>query len=55
MKTFVSKAWHGFLAAITSPEAVAKERSLAVLIAVRILLAVGASDALVQLVQKLAS
>lgn len=55
MKTFASKAWHGFLAAITSPTAVAKEKSLAVFIAVRVLIAVGAGDALVKLVQSLAS
>ena len=54
MKQYASRAWRGFLAAVTSTEAVKAEKSLAVLIAVRVLIAVGASDALIQLVQKLA-
>lgn len=53
MKVFLSRLAHGFVAAVTSPEAVTKERSLAVLVATRVLLAVGASDALVQLARAL--
>jgi hypothetical protein len=55
VKTIALKAWHGFLAGITSTDAVKAEKSLAVLVAVRVLVAVGASAALVQLVEKLAS
>lgn len=47
------KAWHGFRAAVTSPEAVKQERSLAVMIVTRVLLAIGAGDALVQLAGKI--
>lgn len=54
MKTILSKAAKGFVAAVTSPEAVKVERSLAVLVATRVLLAIGAGDALVRLVQQLA-
>jgi hypothetical protein len=54
MKNIASKAWRGFLAAVTSPTAVAQEKSLAVFIAVRVLQAVGASAALVALIEKLA-
>lgn len=55
MKTFAKKAWRGFIAAVTSPTAVKHEKSLAVFIAVRVLQAVGASAALVALIEKLAS
>lgn len=54
MKKFAAKAWHGFVAGATSTEAVKAEKSLVVLISVRVLLAVGASDALVRFVQSLA-
>jgi hypothetical protein len=55
MRTIALKAWRGFVAAVTSPTAVQKERSLAVFVAVRVLQAIGASAALVSLVEKLAS
>ena len=48
------KAWKGFLAAVTSPEAVKAEKSLAVFIAVRVLQAVGAGAGLAALVEQLA-
>jgi hypothetical protein len=54
VKKFALKAWHGFTAAVTSPTAVAQEKSLAVFITVRVLIAVGASDALVRLIEQLA-
>jgi hypothetical protein len=53
MKATLAKAARAFVAAITSPEAVKQEKSLAVLVVTRVLLAIGAGDALVQLVQKL--
>ena len=53
VKAVARKAWRGFSAAVTSPEAVKHERSLAVLVATRVLLAVGASDALIQLAAKI--
>lgn len=40
-----------FVAAVTSPTAVKQEKSLVVFVAVRVLLAAGASDGIVQLVQ----
>lgn len=43
----------GIAAAVTSPEAIKQERSLAALIVTRTLLAIGAGDALVQLAQKI--
>lgn len=54
MKTLARKAWNGFLAAVTSPTAIEKEKSLAILIAVRVLIAVGASDGLIRIVQSFA-
>lgn len=53
MKDTTRKAWNGFRAAVTSTEAVKAERSLAVLVATRVLLAIGATDALVQLAAKI--
>lgn len=53
MKSFLAKAWRGFVAGATSTDAVKAEKSLGVLIAVRVLLAVGGSDALVHFVQSL--
>lgn len=47
------KLGRGFLAAITSPTAVKEEKSLAVLIAVRLLQAAGAGGGLVLLAQAL--
>lgn len=52
MKKLLSKAWAGFLAGITAPDAVKAEKALAVIVATRVLIAIGAGDALVQLVQK---
>lgn len=54
MKAVLVKAGKAALAAVTSPEAVKAEKSLAVLVAVRVLLAVGAGTGLVELIQKLA-
>jgi hypothetical protein len=50
----MNKLWRGFLAAITSPEAIRQEKSLAVLIATRLLIAAGAGASVVGLVAKLA-
>lgn len=47
------KALAAFLAAITSPEVVTAERSVGVLVATRVLLAVGASTAVIELVAKI--
>lgn len=55
MKAFLKKAAAAFRAAVTSPEAVKAEKSLAVFVAVRVALAVGASASLVSLIEKLAS
>lgn len=49
----LSKLWHGLVAAVTSPEAVKAERSLGALIAGRLLLSVGASAGLAELIVKL--
>jgi len=49
----LKKALRAFLAAVTSPEAVKHEKSLAVLVITRVLLAVGASASLVALIEKL--
>jgi hypothetical protein len=51
----LSDIWHAFLAAITSPDAVKKERSLAALVVFRILLAAGATTGLAELIAKIAS
>lgn len=55
LKKYATLAWHGFTAAVTSPTAVAKEKSLAVFVAVRVLQSIGASAALIALIEKLAS
>jgi len=52
MKSVLSRVARAVLAAVTSPEAVKAEKSLAVLVAVRVLLAFGASAELVSLVVK---
>lgn len=51
--TTLRKVWHAFTAAVTSPTAVKQEKSLAVLVAVRIALAIGASAGLVELIPKI--
>lgn len=48
----MKKIWRGLVAAVTSPEAVKQERSLAALVLARVLLAAGASTGLVELVEK---
>lgn len=53
MKEYARKAWNGFRAAITSPEAVKAEKSLAILIVTRVLLAIGAGDAFVRLAEQI--
>jgi hypothetical protein len=50
----MKKVVRAIVAAVTSPEAVKLEKSLAVLVATRVLLAVGASAGLVELIAKLA-
>lgn len=47
----IKKILRSFVAAVTSPTAVKDEKNLVVFVAVRVLLAAGASDGLVQLVQ----
>lgn len=49
----LKKIWRGLVAAVTSPEAIKQERSLAALIVGRVLLAAGASFGLEQLVTKI--
>lgn len=49
MKAWLTKVWHAFTAAVTSPTAVQQERSFATFVTVRILLAIGASASLVEL------
>lgn len=53
MKDKLRVAFHAFLAAITSPEAVKLQRGLATLVVTRVLIAVGASVGLVELVTKI--
>lgn len=53
MKSKLKAAGNAFLAAITSPTAIKAEKTIGVLVAVRILQAVGASAGLVYLVQHL--
>lgn len=50
----MKKVVRALVAAVTSPEAVKAERSLAVLVATRVLLAIGAGTGLVELISKLA-
>lgn len=53
-KTSVLKrAWKGFLTAVTSSVAVKEEKNIAVVIVTGVLLSVGATDGLVQLVTKI--
>jgi hypothetical protein len=49
----LKKVWASFKAAVTSPEAVKQERSLAALVVFRLALAVGASAGLAEFVSKL--
>lgn len=53
MKPLAKRVWHGLIAAVTSPEAVKQERSLAALIVGRVLLAAGASFGVEQIVAKI--
>jgi hypothetical protein len=53
MKVKLAKVVHAVTAAVTSPTAVTKEKSLAVFIGVRIALSLGASAALVEAVAKI--
>jgi hypothetical protein len=54
-KGIVKRAWAGFLTAVTSSSAVKAEKNLAVTVVTGVLLAVGASTGLVELVQALIS
>lgn len=47
----LAKIARAFVAAVTSPTAVKQEKNLVVFVLVRVLLAAGASDGIVQLVQ----
>lgn len=49
--SFFTKVARGFMAAVTSPTAVQDEKNLAVFVLIRLLIAAGASDGIVQLVQ----
>lgn len=49
----MKKIWRGLVAAVTSPEAVKQERSLASLVVGRVLLAAGASYGIEQLAVKI--
>lgn len=51
----IRKIWNGFKAAVTSPEVVKQEKSLAVLVGTRLLIAVGASAGIVEIFTKLLS
>lgn len=53
MKNKLRLMGRAFLAAVTSPEAVKQERSLAAFIVVRVALAIGASAAFVSFIEKL--
>lgn len=53
MKSKLKLAGRAFLAAITSPQAVKLEEGLGVLVAVRVLQALGASAGLIYMVQHL--
>lgn len=53
MKKKLNAIWHALVAAVTSPTAVKQERSLAAFIITRLLLAAGATEGVVQIVQKL--
>lgn len=52
MSAKARKAVSAFFAAVTSPEFVKAERNAAVFVATRVLLAVGASTAVIELVAK---
>lgn len=52
--SFVKRLCHAFTAAVTSPDAVKKEKNLALFVAVRVALALGASAGLVEAVSKIA-
>lgn len=53
LKVQAKKILAGIRAAVTSPEAVTAERSLAALIVVRVALSLGASASLVELVRQM--
>lgn len=53
MKVVVKRVVRAVVAAVTSPEAVKQEKSLAVLIVVRVALALGASAGIVEAVRGL--
>lgn len=53
MKDTLRKAWAGFRAGVTTPGAVKAEKALGVIVATRILIALGAGTSLVELVTKL--
>jgi hypothetical protein len=50
--SLASRLFHGFTAAVTSPEAIKAEKSLAVLIGTRLLIAAGAGAGLIDLLTR---
>lgn len=55
MKAVVKRVVSAVVAAVTSPEAVKAEKSIAVLVVVRVALALGASAALVETISRIFS
>lgn len=53
LKTILKKVWAGFLTAVTSSAAVKAEKNLAVTVVTGILISVGASVGLIDLVTKI--
>lgn len=49
----LKKAWAGLLAGVTTPGAIKAEKALGVIVVTRILIAIGAGDALIKLAQQL--
>lgn len=53
MNAKLKKAWHGFLAGVTSPDVVKAEKYVAVTVITRVLVAAGGTAGLVALLTKL--
>lgn len=52
MKAILKKAWAGFVTAVTSSAVEKQEKNIAVTVITGVLLSIGASDGLVQLVSQ---
>jgi hypothetical protein len=52
LKKFATRVWRGFVAAVTSPDAVKREKSFAAFVITRFALSVGASAGTVVVVEK---